>query len=169
MRFSRFFYSLYNSRISVIRSSQRILEQQTRMLGEDHPRLTNTRGSLGQSWMEAGETERAEPLLLQALEQVEKEYSADSIESATAPQLARVLGFLRIATSPQEIDRCVAANAFRVLSGGRNPGDEDNSQFIRKGVVGDWKNHFSASLARDFHAVAGAAMDALGYDDPPRT
>jgi hypothetical protein len=47
---------------------------------------------------------------------------------------------------------------------GRRPGEEDRSTLIRKGVVGDWVNHFSREAAVAFDRVAGETLVALGYE-----
>ncbi len=36
--------------------------------------------------------------------------------------------------------------------------------FVRKGVVGDWENHFSATDLERFNAVARPALERLGYE-----
>lgn len=46
---------------------------------------------------------------------------------------------------------------------GRQPGNEDKSSFLRKGVVGDWKNHFSEEASRVFDSFAKQQMINLGY------
>ena len=49
-------------------------------------------------------------------------------------------------------------------TGGRSAGDEDRDSFIRKGVAGDWVNHFGPSAARRFNDLAGDALVAVGYE-----
>lgn len=53
--------------------------------------------------------------------------------------------------------------AFR-SSTGRGQGDEDRSSFLRKGVAGDWRNHFDREAAEAFDAIAGDALVMLGYE-----
>jgi hypothetical protein len=50
---------------------------------------------------------------------------------------------------------------------GRAAGQEDRSSFRRKGVAGDWKNHFSREAAELFEAHCGHVLRRLGYDAPP--
>ena len=47
---------------------------------------------------------------------------------------------------------------------GRKPGQEDITQHTRKGVAGDWKNHFSRECAELFNDLAGDALVMLGYE-----
>lgn len=46
---------------------------------------------------------------------------------------------------------------------GRKAGAEDRTAFKRKGVVGDWVNHFSREAAEIFDAACGATLRRLGY------
>jgi len=39
-----------------------------------------------------------------------------------------------------------------------------HNTFVRKGVAGDWKNHFSKKNIESFNYVAGDAMSLLGYE-----
>ena len=52
-------------------------------------------------------------------------------------------------------------------TGGRKAGDEDRSSFIRKGVAGDWVNHFTKDTSKLFQELAGDALLALGYEKDP--
>lgn len=47
---------------------------------------------------------------------------------------------------------------------GRLPGQEDKSSFLRKGIVGDWKNHFTPEAKKLFAEYAGDALIGLGYE-----
>ena len=47
---------------------------------------------------------------------------------------------------------------------GRKPGEADAGQFNRKGIVGDWRNHFSDEQVEAFKRVAGAALIEQGYE-----
>jgi hypothetical protein len=51
---------------------------------------------------------------------------------------------------------------------GRAPGHADPTQHIRKGVVGDWRNHFSREAAETFQQLFGAALVRLGYEADDR-
>jgi len=46
---------------------------------------------------------------------------------------------------------------------GRNAGKEEKGAFFRKGIVGDWVNHFSKDDETYFESISGAALKHLGY------
>lgn len=47
---------------------------------------------------------------------------------------------------------------------GRQPGEQDHGSFLRSGVSGDWRNHFTEQARRVFDRYAGDALVALGYE-----
>lgn len=49
-------------------------------------------------------------------------------------------------------------------STGRGQGEEDRGSFLRKGIAGDWRNHFTREAAEAFDAIAGDALVTLGYE-----
>ena len=51
---------------------------------------------------------------------------------------------------------------------GRQPGEENKHSFLRKGIVGDWRNHFSPRACQVFDRFAGKELMLLGYE-PDRT
>lgn len=50
---------------------------------------------------------------------------------------------------------------------GRRPGQEQTSSFLRKGIVGDWKNFFSAEAREIFAHFAEPQLEQLGYESDP--
>lgn len=66
--------------------------------------------------------------------------------------------------SPAVVAEIVARNAFAVASGGRQPGEADPGSFLRKGIAGDWKNHFDAECEAIYCDVVGEALAAAGYE-----
>lgn len=46
----------------------------------------------------------------------------------------------------------------------RNPGQENKRSFLRKGISGDWKNHFNDEARRVFNSFAGDTLIKLGYE-----
>lgn len=47
---------------------------------------------------------------------------------------------------------------------GRLPGVEDKRSFMRKGVAGDWHNHFNHKACKMFDRLAGNELILLGYE-----
>ena len=47
---------------------------------------------------------------------------------------------------------------------GRQRGDERKSSFLRKGIAGDWKNHFNREARAVFNGFAGRELIELGYE-----
>jgi hypothetical protein len=55
---------------------------------------------------------------------------------------------------------------FRTMTNGRTRGQEDATHHYRKGVAGDWRNHFTARHEAYFLAHYGDLLARLGYDRP---
>lgn len=53
--------------------------------------------------------------------------------------------------------------AFQRMSGGRKPGDEDPVNKYRKGVAGDWRNHFTTAVEQRFLERTGDLIEVTGY------
>jgi len=66
------------------------------------------------------------------------------------------VGMTRIATlfgldsTPETIKGIVGSHSFKKMSGGRDRGHASSTAFARKGVSGDWKNHFTPELREQF-------------------
>ena len=58
----------------------------------------------------------------------------------------------------------VEANRFEALTRGRPRGQEDVASHERKGIAGDWQNHFSDRVKSEFKARYGALLIATGYE-----
>lgn len=62
-----------------------------------------------------------------------------------------------------EIDKIIKAQDFERVSG-RTPGQEDQREFIRKGIIGDWRNYISDDNKQRFKKIAGRFLIDLGYE-----
>ena len=49
----------------------------------------------------------------------------------------------------EEIEKVLEAYSFKNITG-RDAGKEDSSQFLRKGIAGDWKNKFTEAASERF-------------------
>jgi hypothetical protein len=87
----------------------------------------------------------------------------EDLAADTEGTLADLFQFLGVEVSEAVLAACRTQASFAKFSGGRNPGEENRSSFFRKGVVGDWRNHFSAEASAVFRERAGAWLDRLGY------
>jgi hypothetical protein len=58
----------------------------------------------------------------------------------------------------------VLENDFTRKSGGRKPGQEDVRSHYRKGVPGDWRNHFRPAHVVAFKEAYGELLVSLGYE-----
>lgn len=77
--------------------------------------------------------------------------------------LKELFGHLDIALPRGEFSALARRHAFAGHAAGRRRGDEDISSHYRKGVSGDWRNHFGAELRAYLHDRLGARIEALGY------
>ena len=75
----------------------------------------------------------------------------------------RLFEFLGVDSTDDAVGKCVEAASFSKATRGRRPGDEDPSSHFRKGIVGDWVNHFDADCLARFESVAGDLLGELGY------
>lgn len=66
---------------------------------------------------------------------------------------------------PETIESIVEAHRFENLSGGRSRGEHEDDSFFRKGVSGDWKNHFTPELKTLFKEEAGQVLIEFGYEN----
>jgi hypothetical protein len=80
-------------------------------------------------------------------------------------EVGRLLGFLGVDARGTLVERCVLSASFERLSKGRERGQEDPSSFYRKGIAGDWKNHFTEEDKRVFKEEAGELLIRLGYEE----
>jgi LPS sulfotransferase NodH len=80
-------------------------------------------------------------------------------------EVVRLLEFLGADSDEEVASGCVEAASFEQLSGGRTQGEEDSSSFYRKGIAGDWKNHFTEEDKQAFKEEAGELLIRLGYEE----
>jgi len=62
------------------------------------------------------------------------------------------------------IQSIVEAHRFENLSGGRDRGEDADDSFFRKGISGDWENHFTPDLKTLYKRKAGQALIEFGYE-----
>lgn len=75
-----------------------------------------------------------------------------------------IMDYCRLKVSPQTLRKIVERNDFEKITG-RKPGQEDLRAQLRKGVAGDWRNHFSVTVKDVFKQQFGNALVNAGYED----
>lgn len=79
--------------------------------------------------------------------------------------LEKALYFYEIDSPGKErLQKIVKNYSFKKVTK-RNPGDEDKKSFIRKGISGDWKNHFNEESCEIFKKFAGKELIKAGYEE----
>lgn len=61
------------------------------------------------------------------------------------------------------LDACITRFSFENRTG-RRRGEEDVNSFLRKGIVGDWKNRFTREAREVFAHYGGQTLIDLGYE-----
>ena len=79
-------------------------------------------------------------------------------------EFGALLDFCGLACSEAELLEALEANSFETRSGGRAQGVEDTGSHFRKGVAGDWRNHFGASMKAAFKERFAAHLIRTGYE-----
>lgn len=81
----------------------------------------------------------------------------------SAGELTKVLEFLGEDISAQKIQEIVDQFSFKNQTN-RAPGQENKKSFLRKGIAGDWKNHFNKEAQTLFDNYYGEMLIKLGYE-----
>jgi hypothetical protein len=78
-----------------------------------------------------------------------------------------IFGFLGIVpqkASEEQLGGIIGQYSFEKLSGGRQPGSEDQTHHFRKGKPGDWQNHFNEQHKDYFKRLYNPLLLKLGYE-----
>lgn len=65
--------------------------------------------------------------------------------------------------SYQQLEKILIKNEFNRRTG-RKPGSEDINHHYRKGIIGDWQNHFTPQIKDCFKSNWGDLLIKLGYE-----
>jgi hypothetical protein len=105
------------------------------------------------------------------LEQMQAEadltVSYEAMKRDQPSELRRILECLGVAADDAVVRRCVEESSFRKMSRGREAGDARATDKVRKGIVGDWRSHFTRADGELFHRLAGAPLLRLGFESDP--
>jgi hypothetical protein len=77
---------------------------------------------------------------------------------------AEIITFLGANSDEKLVAEIVEENSFENRSGNRTLGIEDPLSFLRKGIAGDWANHFTERDKRIYKDEAGELLIRLGYE-----
>ena len=86
----------------------------------------------------------------------------DLIESPHTA-LTNLITSMGIDSDDTSVEQCLEAASFEKMSKGRKSGEEDKNSFFRKGIAGDWQNHFQENDLQTFNKIAARMMSRLGY------
>lgn len=78
--------------------------------------------------------------------------------------LRKLFTHLRITVPEAEFEDLVNRHSFKKKAHGREQGQEDLNAHFRKGVAGDWQNHFNEEIMTHFRLVTGDTLEVLGYE-----
>jgi hypothetical protein len=87
----------------------------------------------------------------------------EKLLSDGAPVVRELFDFLDLRYDDRLIHDLLERSSFRFYAG-RERGEEDRKRFYRKGIAGDWKNHFGNEDKRVFKEIAGDMLIRLGYE-----
>lgn len=76
--------------------------------------------------------------------------------------MRRVFEHYQVSLTDEQVNAICARHSFKSATG-REPGQQDSQSFNRKGISGDWRNHFSPAQIDAFKRVAGKQLIELGY------
>ena len=92
----------------------------------------------------------------------------EDLKENTHKQLSRMVKFIWGEVNDERIDIAVKATEISRLQESEKrsnwfEGTNENINFFRKGIVGDWENHFTPDSLRDFTLFHGQGLKRLGY------
>jgi len=87
----------------------------------------------------------------------------EEMKSEPLSTLRGVFEFLGVDSRIVHVRKCLELNTFQKRAKGRRPGDGDSKSFYRKGIIGDWKNHFSPENIALFKEISGDTLIEAGY------
>lgn len=77
--------------------------------------------------------------------------------------VGKILEFLGIPTDTETNENMLGVASIKSMTG-RKEGQENKNSFYRKGVSGDWRNHFEEADKDAFKSVTGDRLMRLGYE-----
>lgn len=93
-----------------------------------------------------------------------REVRYEQLVANTHEEATDVYRWLDVDASEDLVQWAVRECRFEKHSGGRKPGEPDNTAEFRKGIVGDWRNYFTNDAKQQFKSIAGELLIELGYE-----
>ena len=87
----------------------------------------------------------------------------DLISEQYEERFTELLTHLHIHLSTSKFGELLQKYQFKSMSGGRKSGSENTSSHLRKGVAGDWQNHFTDDVLKHFRSKTNDLHLYLGY------
>jgi len=78
---------------------------------------------------------------------------------------SKVVDHYNLPSGEKTLKTIIKKYSFENQSGGRSRGEENQSSFYRKGVSGDWKNHFTDEITKLFKEKVGQLLIDVGYEE----
>ena len=79
------------------------------------------------------------------------------------PVFEQIIDYCEIKVPRARLHDIIKYNTFEAVTG-RQPGEEDPSAHLRKGVAGDWQHYFTDRVKDRFKAMYGEVLIATGYE-----
>jgi len=77
--------------------------------------------------------------------------------------LQQLFDYLDIVMPDEDLSALCQRHTFEKHSKGRKQGEEDRYSHYRKGMAGDWENHFDGATEAHFMQATGDLLEVLGY------
>ncbi len=90
----------------------------------------------------------------------------ESLLADEAGEFAKIINFLGWPVPAETVAAVAAKHSFQARSG-RKRGVENEFSHRRKGVAGDWRNHFTQGLGRLFEETFPGMLVGMGYESGP--
>ncbi|HCR53825.1 MAG TPA: hypothetical protein DIW27_05370 [Cytophagales bacterium] len=78
--------------------------------------------------------------------------------------IAEIYQFMNVGTDDKLVNKVVRETSFENVSGGRKSGEEDQNSYFRKGMVGDWMNHFGDREKEIIKQIGGEEIIHWSYE-----
>jgi len=141
--------------------------------------LPEDQGGWGSAFAALSDTQRIATLLkqgnflLRRLEQwfrtpIAYKAKYEDFKKDPIAQFAAAATYIGLPFNSRKLKQVVDAHSFEALSG-RKPGDEQKQAFLRKGIVGDWRNYFDNKCLAAFRTGMDGRWNSLlvemGYEN----